>query len=254
MVGAVTDPRDTEREVAIYDTADAITVPSSFVAASFVEEGVPQRKIHVIPYGVRLQRFARVGEPPKDRFEVLFVGSVSLRKGVPYLLEGFARLRCAAKRLRVVGAVSPEIRPVLARLPQDGVEFLGPVAQERLPKLMSTSHCLVLASIEEGLALVQGQALACGCPVIATTNTGAEDLFTDGVEGFIVPVRRADLITVALQQLYDDPALQKAMSEAALRRVVDLGGWDSYGQRWEELLEGLTESGSATGDVPPPTK
>ena len=44
----------------------------------------------------------------------------------------------------------------------------------------------------KGMALVQGQAMACGCPVIATTNTGAEDLFTDGVEGFIVPIRDPD--------------------------------------------------------------
>ena len=69
------------------------------------------------------------------------------------------------------------------------MEFLGVVGQERLAELMSTSHVMVLPSIEEGLALVQGQAMACGCPVIASTNTGAEDLFTDGVEGFVVPIR-----------------------------------------------------------------
>ena len=244
---AVTDPRDTRREVAIYEIADAITVPSTFAAASFVEEGVPRDKIHVIPYGVRLETFGRVGEPSPERFELLFVGSVSLRKGVPYLLEAFARLRCAAKRLRIVGSLSPEMRGVLGRLPQEHVELLGPVPQDRLPMLMSTSHVMVLPSIEEGLALVQGQALACGCPVIATTNTGADDLFTNGVEGFILPVRRPDLITDALQLLLDDPALRERMSEAALQRVEALGGWNSYGQRWEDLL------GRITG-APPPTK
>ena len=63
----------TEREEAIYETADAITVPSGFAAASFIEQGIPREKLHVIPYGVRLDAFRRVGEPPKDRFEVLFV-------------------------------------------------------------------------------------------------------------------------------------------------------------------------------------
>lgn len=249
---AVTDPRDTRREMDIYDIADAITVPSSFAAASFVEEGVPREKVHVIPYGVRLENFSRVGEPPPDRFEVLFVGSVSLRKGVPYLLEAFGRLSSGAKRLRVVGSVSPEMRGVLGRLPQEHVEFLGSVPQGQLPMLMSTSHVMVLPSIEEGLALVQGQALACGCPVIATTNTGAEDLFTDRVEGFILPVRRTDLLTEALQRLSDDPELQQRMSEAALRNVDALGGWDSYGQRWDDLLLRLT-SPSSIG-APPPTK
>lgn len=249
---APTDPRDTRREMAIYEMADAITVPSSFAAASFVEEGVPRDKVHVIPYGVRLENFSRVADPPADRFEVLFVGSVGLRKGVPYLLEAFARLRRGAKRLRVVGSVSSEMRGVLGRLPQEHVEFLGPVPQEQMPMLMSTSHVMVLPSIEEGLALVQGQALACGCPVIATTNTGAHDLFTDGVEGYILPVRRADLLTETLQQICDDPELQRRMSQAALRRVKALGGWDSYGQRWEDLLDRLT-SASRIG-VPPPTK
>ncbi len=249
---AASDPRDTRREMAIYDLADAITVPSSFAAASFVEEGVPREKVHVIPYGVRLENFSRVGEPPSDRFEVLFVGSVGLRKGIPYLLQAFGHLRCGAKRLRVVGSVSPEMHGVLERLPREHVEFLGAVPQDRMPTLMSTSHVMVLPSIEEGLALVQGQALACGCPVIATTNTGAEDLFADRVEGFILPVRRTDLLREAMQQLSDDPELQQRMSEAALRRVEALGGWDSYGQRWDDLLVRLTST-SPIG-APPPTK
>ncbi len=244
------DPRDTRREMAIYEVADAITVPSSFAAASFVEEGVPRDKLHVIPYGVRLENFRPVDTPPQDCFEVLFVGSVGLRKGVPYLLEAFSRLHHGTKRLRVVGSLSDEMRGVLSRLPQEHVEFLGAVPQDRLPLLMSTSHVTVLPSIEEGLALVQGQALACGCPVIATSNTGAEDLFTHAVEGFILPVRRPDQITDALQQLCDDPDLRERMSEAALRRVKALGGWESYGQRWEELLHRLTLPFGA----PPPTK
>ncbi len=106
---------------------------------------------------------------------------------------------------------------------------------------------MVLPSIEEGLALVQAQALACGCPVIASTNTGGEDLFTDGVEGFIVPIRDADAITRGLELLAGDADLQARMSEAALQRVRKLGGWEDYGDRWERLLFQLT-------GAPPPTK
>jgi len=79
----VTDSRDIANEEKIYSVADAITVPSSFAARSFVEEGVPAEKVRVIPYGVRLEQFVRTGAPKADRFEVLFAGSVSLRKGVP---------------------------------------------------------------------------------------------------------------------------------------------------------------------------
>jgi alpha-maltose-1-phosphate synthase len=245
---SVTDIRDIVREEKIYAVADAITVPSAFAARSFVEEGVPAEKLRVIPYGVRLEQFVRTGEPPdsnsnsnsKAQFEVLFAGSVGLRKGVPYLLQAFARLQHPRKRLRIAGPVLPDIQTVLGRLPQENVEMLGSVTQSRLADLMSTSHVMVLPSIEEGLALVQGQALACGCPVLASTNTGGEDLFTDGVEGFIVPVRDVEALTDRMQRLADDPALQQRMSEAALRRVRLIGGWSQYGDKWESLLRELT--------------
>ena len=236
----VTDPRDIVREEEIYEVADVITVPSSFAARSFVEMGVAADKVRTIPYGVRLENYRRTGEPPKDRFEVLFAGSVGLRKGVPYLLEAFAQLKHPNKRLRIAGAVLDDIREVLKRLPTANVEFLGSVPQQELVELMSTSHVLVLPSIEEGLALVQGQALACGCPVIASTQTGGEDLFSDQVEGFIVPLRDSDAIANRLQQLADDPALQQRMSEAALARVRHIGGWAEYGDRWEKLLREIT--------------
>jgi alpha-maltose-1-phosphate synthase len=236
---AITDIRDILREEKIYEIADAITVPSIFALRSFVESGVPQEKLHRIPYGVRLESFSRTAEPPPERFEVLFAGSVGLRKGFPYLLEAFAKLRHPAKRLRVAGTLHPDIKTVLNRLPLDHVEFVGTVPQGQLAKLMSTSHTLVLPSIEDGFGLVLGQAMACGCPVIATTNTGGADLITDGVEGFIIPIRDPEALTDRMQQLVDDPARQARMSEAALRRVRSIGGWGDYGDQWEGLLENM---------------
>jgi len=193
------DHRDTIREEEIYLACDAISVPSSFSARSFIESGISADKVHVLPYGVLLERFSSVHEPPTDRFEALFVGQVSLRKGIPYLLQAFARLKHPNKRLRIAGAIAPEMKPILEKLPQENVEFLGILPQAQLPALMSSSHLLVLPSIEEGLALVQGQAMACGCPVLASFNTGAEDLFSDGVEGFIVPVRDVDALVQRMQ-------------------------------------------------------
>ena len=240
----VSDHRDTRREEAIYEVADAITVPSSVARRSFVHMGIPAEKVHVIPYGVRLEQFGPVGTPPRDEFAVLFAGSVGLRKGVPYLLEAFAAVRAPRKRLRVVGSVQEEMRAILHRLPREHVEFLGVLPQGELAGLMSRSHALVLPSIEEGLALVQAQALACGCPVICSTHTGGEDLFTDGVEGFVVPVRDPAALADRMQRLADTPALQASMRAAALARVQSLGGWSVYGDRWEALLRQLTASTS----------
>ena len=240
----VSDIRDTTREEAIYDVADAITVPSTAAQRSFVTMGVPAEKVHVVPYGVRLEQFTASAEPPREEFCALFAGAVGLRKGVPYLLEAFAALRHPRKRLRIAGAIQEDLRPVLGRLPTEGVEFLGPLPQAELAALMSRSHTLVLPSIEEGLALVQAQALACGCPVICSTNTGGEDLFTDGVEGYIVPIRDPASITNRLERLAQDPGLQQTMRTAAVSRVQQLGGWREYGDRWEGLLSQLLSAQS----------
>lgn len=239
----IVDPRTIAREEAEYEQADAITIPSEFARRSFVEMGIPPEKLHRIPYGVRLERFRRIAEPPRDRFDVLFVGAGSLQKGVPWLLQAFARVKHPRKRLRIVGDIQADLRQVLPRFPQGDVEFIGRLPQQELPEMMSKSHVMVLPSVQEGLALVQGQALACGCPLISSTNTGGEDLFTDGIEGFLVPIRSADAIAGKLQQLADDPALQQRMSEAALRRVQQIGGWKEYGDAWVELLRTLTAEG-----------
>jgi starch synthase len=237
------EPLEQAREQLIYQQADAIVVPSRVCRDSFLQHGVATERVHVIPYGVRLERFHPDGAPatgPNAPFEVLFVGGVSLRKGIPYLLKAFAALPHPNKRLRVIGSLDPNFAPLLATLPQEHVEFLGSLPQPQLVAYMSRSHVMVLPSIEEGLALVQGQALACGCPVIASTATGSEDLFTDGVEGFIVPIRSVEAIVDRLQRFVDDPTLRDRMSAAALERVKSFGGWREYGDRWETLLHQLT--------------
>ncbi|MGH9617055.1 MAG: glycosyltransferase [Acidobacteriaceae bacterium] len=238
------DPRDTEREEKQYAQADSIVVPSSFAARSFIEEGVPAEKVRMIPYGVRLDSFSPSTGSARaaDSFDVLFVGQVSLRKGVPYLLEAFAKVRHPRKRLRILGPMFPHMKPLLSRLPMEHVEIVGAVSREELVRHLSSSHAMVLPSLEEGLALVQGEAMACGCPVIATPNTGSEDLFTNGREGFIVPVLDPRGIAERLQELADDPALQQRMSAAALERVQYLGGWNDYGDRWAQLLRELCSS------------
>ena len=245
------DPKGMEKEQQEYEAADAITVPSEFVRRSFLEMGVPSGKLRKVPYGVDLGRFARVGAPSSQYFDVLFVGSVGLRKGVPYLLAAFERLRHPHKRLRIVGSVQPELKRYLTRhaLPAQ-VELCGAMPQMRLKEIMSRSHVMVLPSIEEGLALVQAQALACGCPVIATPNAGAEDLFTDGVQGFIVNLRDPEAIADRLQLLAEDPARRQAMSEAALTRVGGFGGWNEYGDRMAACIRELV-SGRNTSSLPP---
>lgn len=233
------DPRAVAVELAEYDLADAITVPSSFAMRSFVEMGVPAAKLRVVPYGVNLAAFHRCAQRA-PHFRVLFVGQLSVRKGLHYLLEAFDRARLPGAELVLVGGRTADTETILGRGPLKNVTVAGALSRDEVAREMSRASVMVLPSIEEGLALVQAQALACGCPVIATTNTGSEDLFDDGREGFVVPPRDVEALVDRLTRLYRDRALLEAMAQAAVRRVEALGGWDAYGRAmiavFDELL------------------
>jgi glycosyltransferase involved in cell wall biosynthesis len=226
------DPRAIAREEAEYEAADCITVPSGFVLRSFLSQGVPFEKIRLLPYGVNLSRFQPVAEPAAGRFDVLFVGGMSFQKGVQYLVQAYEKIVHPAKSLTFVGAPSPKLMALLEARglwPSDA-RVLGHIPQTELKSLMSRSHVMVLPSIQEGFGMVLAQAMACGCPVIASRNTGGEDLFSDGQEGFIVPIRDVDSLAARLQQLADHPDIRATMGQRALKRVQGMGGWRDYGQ------------------------
>lgn len=235
------DPWVVEREEAEYAQADCITVPSSFNVKSFVEQGVPAHKLRRLPYGVNLSKFQPVSAPRAGHFDLLFVGAVCLRKGVPYLLQAFKALRHPHKSLTFAGTVAPGLIELMQQHGLWSADFrvLGHVPQPDLKRLMSESHALVLPSIEEGLALVQAQAMACGCPVVASDHTGSEDLFRDGEHGFIVAARDAHALAERLQHLADDEPLRATFGQRALAHVQSAGGWQRYGQQALSIYRGL---------------
>ena len=204
--------------------------------------GVSKRKLRLAPYGVNLEKFHPCGSPPLDEFRVVFVGGACIRKGIRYLLESFWKLKHPRKHLTLAGTVSNEVLKNLTPLQHDAnITILGHVPQAEIKKLLSVSHVMVLASIEEGLACVQAQALACGCPIIASQHTGADgDIFFEhGKEGFIVPIRNSEAIAERLQMLADCPDVRSAMSENALRRVKSVAGWNEYGSRMYAVFSEL---------------
>jgi len=218
-----------DRCLAEYDGADAIVVPSRFAQRSFLENGHHAKRIFVQPLGVDLSAFHR-GTQQDSVFRVVFVGQASIRKGIGHLLEAVRPLVAAGKcETWLIGTIAPEVRPILEKY-RDSFQHLGPLPMSELWQYYSQCSVLVLPSIEDGFGLVLAQAMACGVPVIATTNTGAEDLFTDGVEGFIVPIRDPNAIRTRLVWMMSNPALCKSMAEAALQRVQSLGGWGRHGK------------------------
>ncbi len=232
-----------DKELAEYETADLITVPSEFNVRSFIEEGVPAERIAKVPYGANIAKFSPQGSPDPNKLVVLFVGQASIRKGFPYLLQAFEQLTHPRKELWVAGPVQPELEAkILPRMNLSGVQFKGQLTHTELARVYSQANVLVLPSIEEGLAMVQGEALACGCPVIGTEHSGASDLFTDSREGFIVPIRDPEAIADRLTRIADQPALRAELSAAALERVKSIGGWTTYGENYRHCLQELVGS------------
>jgi glycosyltransferase involved in cell wall biosynthesis len=245
------DPRVLDLEEREYAEADCITVPSNFAMRSFTGAGVATEKLRRLPYGVDVSRFEQTARPDPERFDIVFVGIMSLRKGVQYLTEAYGKIVHRAKSLSFVGPASAELIDLLKRRARwyPETRVMGPVAQSELKHLLSKSHVLVLPSIEDGFGMVLAQAMACGCPVIGTHHTGTEDLLgPKGGEGFVVPVRDSDALAQRLQQLADDPELRSGMGAAALARVKQLGGWSTYGGEAMAIYEALV-SGRVIGSV-----
>jgi glycosyltransferase involved in cell wall biosynthesis len=224
------DERTIRRELADYAVADRIVVPAEHVLRSFIERGTPRERLFVNPYGVDLSMFPPTPAPPSNPLKILFVGAWSFRKGCDVLTEAW---RCMDRvHLLHVGPLDD------APVPRDpGFEHRNPVPQFLLSAEYARGHVFALASREEGLALVQLQALASGLPLVCTDRSGGED--AGRIMGPEAPV------TVVPS---DDPkrlsqALASALERAILRQGLrDYGearerlSWSAYGERYHRAL------------------
>lgn len=226
------DKKIISRELEEYESADLITVPSQFSKNSFVTQGIPDHRVAVVPYGVDLSLFHPVAAPDSDKFVVTFVGGINLRKGIPYLVQAFNRLKARNKTLHLIGQADTKlVRNLSARsMWPENTRLLGHIPQNQLKLHLSRSDVLVLPSVEDGFGLVMSQAMACGCPVIATHNTGANELIVDGQNGFIVNPRDVTGLVRALECIADQPS-RFDMRHHALTSVRNIGGWNEYGDR-----------------------
>ncbi|MGI8502019.1 MAG: glycosyltransferase family 4 protein [Hassallia sp.] len=225
-----THPGVYEREIKSYDDVDQIAIPSLFVKRTFLEQGIPENKLIHVPYGTSLAEFYPV--PKEDNiFRVIHCGALSLRKGVQYLLQAFYELNLPEAELWLVGSIAPEIEPFLAKYQSDRIIYKGKQPQNQLRWLYCQCSVFCLASIEEGLAMVQPQAMACGLPVIHTTNTGGEDIVRNGIDGFCVPIRDVEALKEKILFFYENPDKQDQMGRNALEQAHMSLSWDDYGEK-----------------------
>jgi glycosyltransferase involved in cell wall biosynthesis len=192
------------REEAEYAVSDKVVVLSGFAQATFIESGLAPERLALVPLGAALDGFRA---PPAvlearlrrlrngEGLRILMVGSFSPRKGaLDYLkVAGVSLGHC-----RFVGEVSPE-NEWLRQAAGKSIEFIGRVPEHELPAQYHWADVFVFPTIEDGYAMVIAQAMAAGLPVISTLNCAAPDMVTEGRNGWLVPIRRPDLIVQRLQ-------------------------------------------------------
>ncbi|OGX09034.1 MAG: glycosyl transferase group 1 [Omnitrophica WOR_2 bacterium GWA2_47_8] len=228
-------PKIIEKELNEYEEADYISIPSLFVRRTFLDAGIPEEKLIHIPYGVDLAEFKQTSKTD-DVFRVVYAGGMSLQKGAHYLLQAFAELDLPNSELLLVGGLSDEIEPFFDKY-KGHYRWIGRVPQRELASYYNQSSVFVLNSIQDGFGMVIIQAMACGLPIIATTNTGAEDIVREGQDGFIIPIRDVAGLKEKLLYLYENPEIRGAMGQSAKTRVLAGFTWDNYGDKMVKEYE-----------------
>ncbi|MEK6589623.1 MAG: glycosyltransferase family 4 protein, partial [Nitrospinota bacterium] len=226
LKGGLGGTRLIEKQLIEYEEADYISVPSRFVYNSFIEKGVNRDKLILVPYGVNLNSFKQAKKKDKI-FRIIFVGNISLRKGVHYLLEAISELRLKDFEVAFIGSISDDAKTILKKY--DGYyKYYCNVNHNELYKFYSNSSVFILPSIEEGLAMVIAEAMACGLPVIVTKNTGGEEIVRNGIDGFIIPVRDSEAIKEKILYFYENEDKRQEMGDSA-REYIKKFSWDRYG-------------------------
>ena len=192
--------------------ADTVIVPSTFVKST-LDMYPGEKKIVVNPFGVP----ANISEPRaltnRDQpLRVLYVGSLTQRKGIAYLFEAIEKAGKAVT-LTVIGRKVGQ-SDALDQACQKH-RWIASLPHSEILAEMHRHDVFVFPSLFEGLALVQGEALSQGLPVITTPNSGGADILRDGIDGYIVPIRDADAITERLLAFHADRTLLQQMSESA---------------------------------------
>ena len=186
-----------------------------FVADHLVRGGYDAGKMHVLPDFTDLPDVADADGPPRSGGYVGYVGRISPEKGLDVLIE-------AARRtgLPVKIAGSHAAMPELLRDLPPGVEFVGKLSREELPAFYRGARFNVVPSVwYECFGIVTAEAQGYGNPVIASRIGGLPEVVEDGVTGLLVEPGDAANLAAAMRRLWDDPALNRRMGEAARERA-----------------------------------
>lgn len=228
-LGSAKEPQwKLERKQKEIELADQIFVASSITKQSLLNAGVKPEKINVIPYGAPLDYFSPQPKPDQ-KFRAIFVGRIGARKGVHYLLKAWQKLKLGNQAELLLVGVNEFPSNYLDKYANICTHIFS-VPHKNLNEYYSSASVLVFPSLVEGFGLVLLEAMACGIPIIATYNTAAPDLITDGVEGFLINIRDENALQEKLEWCYKNPEELEIMGKAARLKAEKLT-WLLYRQK-----------------------
>ena len=238
------------RQLAEYEEADAILVPSGYSGGTFPQRLQP--KIICAPLWGRVKAPESVPvKDPNRPFTVGVVGGDAIRKGYLYLLRAWKNLGLKNAQLLLRYGAGFKEYPVL----DDLMRSLPNVEQVRyvpdISDFYNRCDVFVLPSVDDGFGMVIFEAMAHGLPTIATTHCGASELAVNGSEALIVPPFREDALAEALLRLYQSPALRRQLGDNGRLRAEHLqqaGPRGLYGQGIHEMLRRLGPAGQQVSE------
>ena len=228
------------QEIKEYNLADYISIPSTFVKKTFLLKGFDEKKLILTPYGVNLNDF--YSKEKKDNiFRFIYVGTLSVRKGLWYTLKAFNELNLPNSELILVGSVDRNFLPLLKEFTSNKkIKIFNHISQIKLVEFYNISDVFVISSIEDGFAMVIPQALACGLPVLCSENSGGSELIKNGINGYVLSIRDIDELKKKMNLLYEDKKHYIFLKESLTKQAKQLS-WDRYGDsivdRYSSLLK-----------------
>lgn len=202
-----------------------------------------ERKIHVIPHGVKKSTRSR-SEVFQNGSNIVFAGALYRHKGVDLIPEIFRQFKniCPDARLTMLGNGNErqllEERFDEFRL-RDSVEFLGVVNAEKVREVFAQSDILLFPTRLEGFGLVIVEAMMEGVvPVVTNLESITDSIITDGVNGCMVEKDNVDAFVASLTKLFFDRGFARRISASAKETAVRSYSLDVMANKYYEVFSG----------------